>query len=138
MASKKDIPDLPPIDAKAILSTLTDIRKSLPAEYMPETPAAPEREGRSTLRGLRPQSLREFDYLAVADGLESLAADLSEVSRRAQEKVMADAMKIYYTAEELAKDPANADLIPHVEKMRKAYFDSYGTEIPPNPDKKKD
>lgn len=137
MASKKDVPDLPPIDAEGILGKLAEIRKSLPRQYMPDKPAAAGHEGRS-LGGLQPQSMREFDYLAVADGLESLAADLSEASRLAQEKATADALKVYYTAEELAKDPANADLIPHVEKMRQAYQESYGKPIPPNPDKKKD
>jgi hypothetical protein len=136
MASKKDIPDLPPIDAEGILDTLSQIRKSVPKQYLPDKPA-PAGEGRAGA-ALQPQSMREFDYLAVADGLESLASDLSEASRLAQEKVMADAMRVYYTAEEMAKDPQHADLIPHVEKMRQAYLESYGTPIPPNPNKKKD
>mgnify|MGYP006137632743 CR=1 FL=1 len=36
-------------------------------------------------------------------------------------------------AEELARDPENAHLIPHVEKMREAYLSSYGRPIPPRP-----
>jgi hypothetical protein len=138
MASKNDIPDLPPIDAEAILETLAEIRKSVPQKYMPEKPSTPGTDGRAGNAILQPQSLREFDYLAVVDGLESLASDLSEASRIAQEKVLADALHIYYTAEELAKDPEHADLIPHVEKMRQAYLNSYGTPVPPNPNKKKE
>jgi len=46
---------------------------------------------------------------------------------------MAMAMKVYYAAEELAKDPEHAELIPHVEKMREAYSSFYGKPIPPKP-----
>jgi len=45
--------------------------------------------------------------------------------------VLADALRIYYAAEELARDPANAHLIPHVEAMRRAYEHDYGVPIPP-------
>jgi hypothetical protein len=38
---------------------------------------------------------------------------------------------VYYIAEELAKDPAHAELIQHVEAMRKAHEKQYGKVIPP-------
>jgi hypothetical protein len=43
---------------------------------------------------------------------------------------MAQALKIYYAAEELAKDPEHAHLIPYVEQMRAIYRRDFGTDIP--------
>jgi hypothetical protein len=39
-------------------------------------------------------------------------------------------MEVYYSAEELARDPANAHIIPHVEAMRAAYEKDFGHPIP--------
>lgn len=43
----------------------------------------------------------------------------------------AKALEIYYAAEELARDPEHAELIPHVARMREAYERDYGVPIPP-------
>ena len=47
------------------------------------------------------------------------------------EEAMEQAMEIYYAAEELAKDPAHAHLIPYVEQMREIYRRDFGKDIPP-------
>jgi hypothetical protein len=41
------------------------------------------------------------------------------------------ALDAYYTAEELARDPAHAELVPHVEAMQRAHEAQYGKPIPP-------
>ncbi len=128
---------LKPIDAEGILRTLAEMRKQIPFLKHDAPPPASD-EGVMGLHagGLDPNDLEEFNYLAVADGIESLANELSEAIAEKQAEAMKKAMEIYYTAEELAKDPANANLIPHVEAMREAYLKSYGKPIPPAPPKK--
>jgi len=44
---------------------------------------------------------------------------------------MEKALEIYYVAEELAKQPENAHIIPHVEEMQRAYKAEFGKPIPP-------
>ena len=79
---------------------------------------------RSSTPAKRP--LDDFELATVAEGLERLTGELSEALDRAKAKVLADALRIYYAAEELARDPANAHLIPQVEAMRRAYEHDYG------------
>jgi len=37
--------------------------------------------------------------------------------------------------EEMVQDPQHAELIPRLERLRKAYYDAYGEPIPPRPKK---
>jgi hypothetical protein len=69
----------------------------------------------------------------AADGLEDLAAGMQAIIDRRMEKVYRDALEVYYAAEELARDPAHAHLIPHVEAMRQGHERDYGAPIPPAP-----
>lgn len=109
-----------PRDAEAILETLARLRRSIPYALKPATePAA-----------MDAQSVKDFELQTVAEGLESLGAELSEALDQAHAKLHADALRVYYTAEELARHPANAHLIPHVEAMRRAYERDYGVPIP--------
>ena len=62
--------------------------------------------------------------------LRSLATDVRSAIEYAHAQATEKALQVYYAAEELARDPAHADLIPHVEAMRKAYEKSYGKPIP--------
>lgn len=118
------------LDAEPLLRQLAEMRKSIP--YLQET--GPRQTGDGRLPdGRQPRTAEEFEYLALADGLESFAADLSASIEWARARSMEAALKIYYAAEELAKDPEHADLIPHVEKMRAAYLKDFGKPIPPKP-----
>lgn len=116
-----------PFDAAGILRTLEEIRKVMPRPSKPFTPPAPRHDGRMT----DAVSEEDFEMLAVAEGLESLAAELSAALREKERSVFEQALDIYYTAEDLARDGQHPDLVPHVEAMREAYEKSYGLPIPP-------
>jgi len=75
----------------------------------------------------------DFEAEAAADALETLAGQIDSVIQRRLQAAYEESLRVYYIAEELARDPAHAHLIPHVEAMRKAHRDSYGKEIPPKP-----
>lgn len=79
----------------------------------------------------REQALEDFDVLAAADSLRILADQIqATIDRRAQEMYQR-CLGAFYVAEEMAKDPAHAELIPHVEALRAAHLKQYGKPIPP-------
>jgi len=123
---------LPPIDAEAILRTLAEVRKAIPkVEGAPAPPPVKRTDERAFISGaLDANSLREFDYQAVTEGLESVTAELSAAIDAAQQKLLDQALDVYYAAVELAGDPTHPELIPQVEAMRRAYQQSYGRPIP--------
>ena len=86
MATKKKL------DAEAILRDLERMRKSIP--YLDEVPASrPTEDGRTRgTGGLQPRTAEEFEWLAVADGLESLANDLSATIRRKEAEAVERAL----------------------------------------------
>jgi hypothetical protein len=114
------------IDAEAILQMLADVRRSIPYELRP----LPQEGKASPIAALDAETMTDFELETVAEGVERLSAELSQALERARAKAVADALRIYYAAEELARDPANAHLIPHVEAMRRAYEHDYGVPIP--------
>ena len=122
MATKK-------LDAEPILRKLAEMRASIP--YLDEAPPRPADEGRTALDGIPLETAEDFEYAAVAAGLQSLADDLSAVIEQKRAHAEAQALEVYYAAEELARDPEHADLIPHVERMRQAYRNDHGHDIPP-------
>lgn len=75
----------------------------------------------------RDEAMNEFAIEAV----ESLAGEVRTLADRRMEEARRKALEIYYEAEELARDPAHAELVPHVEAMRRAYEAQYGKPIPP-------
>jgi len=120
------------LDAEKVLSTLADIRSKIPFLNERPLPAAKNSAG---FDGLAPGAMgadafEDFEYQAVADGLESLASELSSVLDEKRQKLIDDCLDVYYTAEELARDPEHADLIAHVEAMRKSYESDFGHPIP--------
>jgi hypothetical protein len=124
-------PELPPLDVDRLLNTLAEIRKAIPpvlSELAP--PPAPE-EGRVVAKEIGAGSVREFEYAAAIEGNESVRKEISAAVEAAEEKLLNDAMNVYFAAEELARDPEHANLIDHVNQMREAYQQSYGTPIPP-------
>jgi len=111
-------------DAEPILQKLAELRKAIPR--LDERPSRPSDEGRAPAL-----TAEDFEYTAVADALESLATDVQSAVDRARAEALEKALEIYYAAEALSRDPAHADLIPHVEEMRRAYERTYGHPIPP-------
>jgi hypothetical protein len=115
------------LDAAEALRRLAEIRKGIP--FLEES--APRRTGDGRLNDCR--TLEDFDALALAEGLENLADDLSAAIEKKRAEAMEAALRIYYAAEELARDPANAHVVPLVERMREAYERDFGRAIPPKP-----
>ena len=111
-----------------ILEALANIRASLPFAKadVPPPPTPPERGSMSV-----EDATLDFESESIAMAAESMAAELRAAIEEAQAKALSQALEVYYAAEELSRDPAHADLIPHVEAMRAAYERDYGTPIPP-------
>src|SRR5687767_6045969 len=109
---------MPPkkLDAEPILRKLAEMRKSIP--YLDEAPPRPAVDGRTMLDGIPLETEEDFEYMAVADALQGLADDLNAVIEQKRAYLEEQALEVYYTAEELAKDPEHADLIPVVERLR--------------------
>jgi len=105
---------------EAILSMLARVRAAMPPPPAVHPPA-PDRPV---------EGVEDFEYETVLNALESVAADLGAALESAHAKATADALGIYYAAEELARDPAHAELIPHVEAMRQAYEREVGRMVP--------
>jgi hypothetical protein len=78
----------------------------------------------------RDEALRDFEILAAADALQALGAALEAECDRRMEAAYRAALRAYYVAEELARNPEHADLIPHVAAMRAAHEREYGRGIP--------
>jgi hypothetical protein len=78
----------------------------------------------------REQALHEFEILSAAEALGTLAEEIQAECDRRMEAARRAALEIYYKAEELARDPEHAELIPHVAAMRAAYESEYGRPIP--------
>jgi hypothetical protein len=112
------------LDAAEALRRLAEIRKGMP--FLENTP---RRSGDGRLANC--STAEEFEGEALAEGLENLVDDLSAAIRKKEAETLETALQVYYTAEELARDPANAHIVPHVERMREAYERSYGRPIPP-------
>ena len=126
--------------AAPVLEQLAAIRAAIPRHLRPAKPKPPKNDEGATTGSFTGGTLTEddietFEMEAVAEGLESLMSELSESLDAAQERLSKQAMEIYYAAEELAKDPAHADLIPHEQAMREAYEKEHGHPIPPRPKK---
>lgn len=75
----------------------------------------------------REEALTDF----TAEALETLAADIRSVLDGRWELLYRQALEVYYTTEDLARDPENAHLLEHVEAMRRAHEKEYGCPPPP-------
>ena len=118
------------VDVEGILNTLALMRQKIP-----QLAARPKKKVSDTadLTSFVPAdeaALEQFEMETLAVALESFAGELSASVEEAQQKAMSDAMEIYYAAEELAKDPEHAHLVPYVEQMRAIYRRDFGVDIP--------
>lgn len=118
------------IDVEGILNTLASIRQQMPRVVDVPAKAPVESAGIASFVPGDEDAMEAFEMEALADALESFAAEVSQSVEAAQEEAMAKALEIYYVAEELSKDPEHAHLIPHVEQMRAIYRRDFGTDIP--------
>ena len=79
----------------------------------------------------RDQAEHDFATLVVAEALSALARKIRTVLAHREEELYQQCLTVYYTAEELSRDPQHAHLIPHVEAMRAGHERQYGFPIPP-------
>jgi len=115
------------IDVEGILNTLAAVRKQI--SHLAAVPPD-DATGAATLLGTSEEALELFELETLAGALESFASELTDSVETAREEALAGALEIYYAAEELAKDPEHAHLVPIVEQMRESYRRDYGTDIP--------
>lgn len=83
----------------------------------------------------RDVALRDFDTLAVADSLTALGQEIKAYCARRTEELYRRSLEVYYVAEELSRDPSQAELRAHVEAIRRAHEQQYGKPIPPRASK---
>src|ERR1700760_1379012 len=124
----------PKVDVEGILRELSSMRQKIPmlSQNPPKKPKVEDTAAdMGTFVGGTPEEMEAFEMETLADALESFADELSESIETAQQRAMAQAMEVYYAAEELSKDPAHAHLIPYVEQMREVYRRDFGKDIPP-------
>ncbi|MBV8543484.1 MAG: hypothetical protein JO088_01965, partial [Acidobacteria bacterium] len=115
------------VDVEGILDTLAAVRQQVP--HLADAPPR-DATGTATLLGSSDEAMELFEMETLADALDSFAGELSDSIETAREQATAGALEIYYAAQELAKNPEHAHLIPLVEKMREAYRRDYGTDLP--------
>jgi hypothetical protein len=122
-------------DAAAALDTLALVRASIPEKFRVPVPPreAPPQQLHFPADFLDEDAMELFEMEAVQEGVESVLAELTASLENARDLALKEALKVFYTAEELAKDPENAELIPHVISMREAYERDFGKPIPPRP-----
>ena len=118
-----------PRNVESMLRRLAEMRNSIPGI----DEVAPKKRAGGDGRASFAESLEEFDALTLMDALESFADDVSAYIDHRREALLERILQMYYAAEEAARDPANAHLIPHLETMRRAYERDYGHPIPPRP-----
>jgi hypothetical protein len=131
---------LPPIterpDAEAVLQAVAEMRESLP-EIPGGRRSNNTHDGHSLFPDGEPAETEEdFEWAAVIDALESLTEDIYAVAEHKEAKLIESLLEVYYAAEEAAHDPANAELLPHLQKMRDAYERDFGEPIPPRKPRK--
>jgi tRNA A37 N6-isopentenylltransferase MiaA len=117
------------LTAAEILAELAKIRERLPEEMRRPRPT-PEPTSRTKFP-MSADAMADFEQEAIIEALQSLADDVHAGIEQKRAKMMEKALEIYYVAEELAKQPENAHLIPHVEEMQRAYKAEFGKPIPP-------
>jgi hypothetical protein len=119
------------LDVESILNTLASIRKQIP--FMTDAPApsgSPAMAPVVAFAAGGEETMEMFEMETLADALESFAGELTHSIETARKKALTQALEVYYAAEELARDPEHADLIPYVQQMREGYRHDFGTDIP--------
>ena len=125
-------------DPAAVLRVVDQINASLEVELTPEDRVAMRKRSSddrtSSLvyaAGEREQAMSDFEVLGAVDALEAMANEIEAFIEHRMEEAYRKALEVYYTAEELSRDPEHAELVAHVEAMRRAHQEQYGKPIPP-------
>jgi len=99
---------------------------SVPPEFV-ERVAVAVRNSQALVRGGAPDPEQARDLMSyaeaygpVADELEALAEFVRHSVTTAKNKAGSDALTTYALAQRLAKRPEHAELVPHVEDMRRS------------------
>ena len=129
------------VDVEAILKTVAAASATFQQALTPEerTLIEQRREPEADEDGLPAAYAAEegdlaesdFELATAADALRTLAGQIESVIERRMQAAYEEGLRVYYVAEELARDPEHAELIPHVEAMRRAHESQYGRPIPP-------
>jgi hypothetical protein len=114
-------------DAEVILERLRHIRETLPFPLVRVTPAE---EPRPAVQCNDEDAIGIFEYEAVMDEIDAFGADLQATLDASHAKLIDDCLHVYFTGLDLVRDPANANLIPHLEAMRAGYEHDFGRPIP--------
>ena len=59
-----------------------------------------------------------------------MLAEVQAVAQAKRQILFENILDLFYAVEEASRDPKNAHLIPHVERMQEAYEKEYGYPIP--------
>lgn len=125
------------IDPAEVLRVVAEVSAGFDATLTPTERAALEKmSANDGDQGLvystieREQAMEDFEMLAAADSLQILADKIHATVQQREQELYRKCLEAYYVAEELAQDPANAHIVPHVEAMRKSHIASYGKPIP--------
>lgn len=137
MTTKKDQDDQN-LDIHELLRVVGEISATFEATLTPEERQAmmnrSQEDGQAEVVYSvddREEAMEDFDSLAAVDALTTLADEIRLVMDQRMEDLYQKCLETYYAAEELARQPEHADLIPHVEAMRSAHERQYGKPIPP-------
>jgi len=120
-------------ETEDVLRALTNVRNAIPERLKDGRRHEPGDERPSQLLLADDDLdvvLEEFDEKVVLDSLEQVTAEVSSAVNVAEGRLLAHALKIYYAAEELSRDPAHSHLIPIVEGLRRTFEEEYGYPIP--------
>jgi hypothetical protein len=129
-----------PMNTERLLAELAKVRAAMPLHRI-RRKLKPKRtsERLNTLSlnalslnalSLNTLSMEDFELETVADALETMVEETNAVVEALEESLFAQALDIYYAAEELARDPEHAHLIEYVEKMRRSYEAEEGRPMP--------
>ena len=113
------------MNAEQVLAALARLRASMPLHRI--TRAANRKR---TDHRLETASIDEFEAEAIAEALEAMADDARALADAAMQAAIEKALDIYYVTEQLARDPQHAELIPHLDNMRRAYERQFGCAVP--------
>jgi hypothetical protein len=124
---------LPKLDAEGILKVLANVRELIPTLNKEE--ALPPRkrsntDERLTSMPMTADAMEEFEYMAVIEGLESVAQDIGEALEQKHAKLVEDCLRVYHKMEELVLTGEHDELIPQVKDLRETYERTYGEPIP--------
>jgi hypothetical protein len=130
----------PPLDVEATLALLAQLRE-IHQEMRAISPdsarnAANERRTDEAMKHAlatcaSADTIQAFELETLSAVLGDLVHEMEVAREQAVSSAVEDCLEIYYKMEELALDPANADLLPSLENMRQAYMEDFGTPIPP-------